>query len=67
MAEDKPPPPPPTPAPLDYRTPGAEPKSQWWTDDQPGRGWVVGCLLVLTAAGAVVSAILGFVSLLYGC
>lgn len=53
--------------PLDYRTPGAEPKSQWWTDDQPGRGWVIGCLLVLTALGAVGGAVWGVVSLFMGC
>jgi hypothetical protein len=63
------PPPQPSPdqRPLDYRTPGAEPKSQWWTDDQPGQVWVIGCLLVLTGLGAIGSAIVGVVSLFLGC
>lgn len=68
------PPPPPTPPappapppPLEYRPPGAEVKSQWWTDDQPGQGWMVGCLLAMSAVGAVGGAILGLVYLLAGC
>ena len=72
MNEAPPNPPDPTPiassgAPLEYRTPGAEPKSQWITDDQPGHFWLVGCLLVLTALGAVAGAVWGVVSLLAGC
>ena len=55
------------PPPLEYRTPGAEPKSQWVTDDHPGHFWLVGCLLVLTGVGAVAGAVWGVVSLMAGC
>ena len=61
------PPPPGHRQPLEYRTPGAEPRSQWITDDQPGHFWLVGCLLVLTGVGAVGGAVWGIVSLLAGC
>ena len=65
---DPPPPPPPEPAaPLEYRTPGPEPKSQWVTDEHPGSNWLVGCLLVLTAVGTVGSAVLGVAWFLAGC
>jgi hypothetical protein len=65
---DPPPPPPPGPAaPLEYRAPGPEPKSQWVTDEHPGSGWLVGCLLLLTGIGAVASVVLGVVWFLMGC
>ena len=65
--EEPPPPPPARPEPLGYRAPGTEPKSQWITDDQPGSGWLVGCLLLFTGIGAVGSVVLGAVWFLVGC
>ena len=63
-----PPPPPPAPPPrLEYRPAGAEPKSQWWTDDDKGQGWMVGCLLVMSIVGAVGGTILSIVYMLAGC
>ena len=43
----QPPPAPQPAAPLDYRPPVPEPKSQWLTDEQPGGGWLVFGLLGL--------------------
>ena len=52
---------------LDYRGPSPETKSQWITDEHPGGFWIVGCLVVLTALGAIGGGIWGLVSLLAGC
>ena len=58
----------PPPPPLDYRPPGPEPRSQWWTDDGRGGPWVVGCLLALTAGGTVIGVVLWLLSFLVtGC
>ena len=46
------------PAPLLYATPGAHQESQWITDDQPGGGWLVGCLIAASVVGAIGAAVL---------
>jgi hypothetical protein len=66
QAPPAPPPLPPPARPLEYRPPGIEPKSQWWTDDQPGGPGGVGCLLVATALGAVVATVIGVLSFFVG-
>lgn len=43
----------PSGAPLPYRTPGPEPKSQWLTDDQACGTSLIYALLLLTTGGAV--------------
>jgi hypothetical protein len=62
-----PPPPVPPATPLEYRPPGGEPKSQWVTDDQPGGGWLVAGLLVVSGVVAVGGAILGVLFMISGC
>ena len=51
--------------PLSYRPPRDE-YSQWITDDTRGGRWLVGCLIVLSIAGAVVAAVVGVISLVFG-
>jgi hypothetical protein len=46
------------PAPLPYAAPGAHQESQWITDDQPGGGWLVGCLIAASVVGAIGAAVL---------
>ena len=63
-----PPPPPPVPVrPLEYRGPGAAPNPQWWTDDQPGLGWVILGLLLLSGLGVVGAVVLTVLSFVVGC
>ena len=57
----------PSAAPLGYRPPVREPKSQWLTDDQPGGGWLVVGLLVLSGIVAVGGTILGLLLMISGC
>ncbi len=61
------PPDPPDPHALHYRPPAPEPASQWWTDDQPNRGWVIPTLLVLTAAGSVIGVAFTVATMFLGC
>jgi hypothetical protein len=49
----------PAPPPLAYQSPGAHAKSQWITDEGAGGKWLVGCLIVLSVAGAVVAGVVG--------
>ena len=43
---------------LSYQAPGAQTQSQWITDDGPGGGWLVGCLIAVSVVGAIGAAVL---------
>ena len=47
--------------------PAHPPNSQWITDGHPAQAWLVGCLLVLTAIGAIAGAAWGLITFLAGC
>ena len=63
---DPPPPPPQSPyqAPtLGYRTPGPQPRSQWWTDEDAYAGCMIYGLLAVAVLGAIGGGIWWLVSM----
>ena len=78
-SNDPPPPPPPPPAPpppqwrppyqtptLGYRTPGPEPRSQGWTDEDAYSGCLIYGLLGLTVLAGIAGVVWWIVSSFFG-
>jgi hypothetical protein len=68
--QSDPAPAPPVPIPLPYRGPGAEPKSQWITDDDPRHNWFMALLIAVYPIAAVcglVGSLAWVVRMLVGC
>jgi hypothetical protein len=58
------------PVPLPYRGPGAEPKSQWITDDDPRHGWFMALLVAVYPIAAVcgfIGSLVWVLRMVVGC